>query len=42
MQTELWLVHAADRRFDPIIVAILDVLRELWRSDALAEQAVTT
>lgn len=31
METELWLVHAADRRADPLIVAILDILRELWQ-----------
>jgi DNA-binding transcriptional LysR family regulator len=36
MQTELWLVHGADRRFDPLIVAILDILQELWRSVAHA------
>ena len=35
MQTELWLVHAPDRRFDPMIVAILDVLQELWHADAM-------
>jgi len=38
MQTELWLVHGADRRFDPLIVAILDVLQELWRGVAHAAQ----
>ena len=31
MQTELWLVHAPDRRFDPLVMAILDVLQEIWR-----------
>jgi len=36
MQTELWLVHGADRRFDPLIVAILDILQELWRGVAHA------
>jgi DNA-binding transcriptional LysR family regulator len=40
MQTELWLVHAQDRRFDPLIVAILDVLRELWRADAMEPAVV--
>jgi len=29
-QTELWLVHAPDRRFDPLVVAILEVLQEIW------------
>jgi len=30
MQTELWLVHSHDRRFDPLILAILEVLQGLW------------
>ena len=28
--TKLWLVHPADRRDDPLIVALLDVLRDVW------------
>ena len=40
MQTELWLVHAPDRRFDPMIVAILDVLQELWSGEALEAYTV--
>jgi DNA-binding transcriptional LysR family regulator len=40
MQTELWLVHAADRRSDPLIVAILDILQELWHGEALEPDAL--
>ncbi len=29
--TKLWLVHAADRETDPLVLALVDVLRELWR-----------
>jgi DNA-binding transcriptional LysR family regulator len=36
MQTELWLVHNPDRRFDPLIVAILEVLQRIWHVDATA------
>jgi len=28
--TKLWLVHSADRRDDPLIVALLYVLRDVW------------
>jgi DNA-binding transcriptional LysR family regulator len=28
--TKLWLVYAADRETDPLIVALVDVLREVW------------
>ena len=28
--TKLWLVHAADRRTDPLITALLDVQRDVW------------
>jgi len=38
METELWLVHRANRRFDPLIVAILDVLQELWHGVAHAPE----
>ena len=41
MRTELWLVHAADRRADPLIVAILDILREIWHPVAVEPDAVT-
>lgn len=40
METELWLVHGPDRRSDPLIVAILDVLRELWQGTERASDAV--
>jgi len=30
IETRLWLVHDAARRADPLIVAILDILGELW------------
>jgi len=33
--TQLWLVHAADRTADPLIVALRDVQRDVW-SDARA------
>jgi len=28
--TKLWLVHLADRKSDPLIVALRDVLRDVW------------
>ena len=39
--TKLWLVHPADRRDDPLIVALLDVLREVWglTPDGVADKA---
>lgn len=40
METELWLVHGPDRRFDPLIVAILDILQELWQGALRAPDAV--
>jgi DNA-binding transcriptional LysR family regulator len=40
METELWLVHAPDRRADPLIVAILDILQELWAGAVRAPDAV--
>jgi DNA-binding transcriptional LysR family regulator len=33
IMTKLWLVHAADRRKDPLIVALREVQRDVW-SDA--------
>lgn len=30
--TTLWIVHAMDRRSDPLIAALLEVLRDLWPS----------
>jgi DNA-binding transcriptional LysR family regulator len=41
MPTELWLVHAVERRDDPLILAILEILREIW-SPAAAEAEVVT
>jgi len=29
--TKLWLVHLADRAADPLLSALVDVLREVWR-----------
>lgn len=39
--TKLWLVHPADRRDDPLLVALLDVLRDVWglAPDGLADRA---
>ena len=37
LETELWLVHGADRRFDPLIVAILEVLQGIWHVEAVPE-----
>ncbi|MEO8304660.1 MAG: LysR family transcriptional regulator [Betaproteobacteria bacterium] len=39
--TKLWLVHSADRRDDPLIVALLDVLRDVWKfaPNATADKA---
>ena len=28
--TRLWLAYAADREDDPLLIAVLDVLREVW------------
>ena len=39
LQTELWLVHAPDRRFDPLVVAILDVLQLIWNAEAAPDRA---
>jgi len=30
MRTRLWLVHAKDRASDPLLLAILDVMAEIW------------
>lgn len=38
LQTELWLVHAPDRRFDPLVVAILDVLQHIWHVEAAPDR----
>jgi hypothetical protein len=40
METRLWLVHGPDRCADPLIVAILDVLAELWQGTDRAPIAV--
>jgi DNA-binding transcriptional LysR family regulator len=32
--TKLWLVHAADRRTDPLIVALRDVQRDVWSDES--------
>ena len=42
--TKLWLVHAADRRDDPLIVALLDVLRDVWAParEGAAHDVLTT
>ena len=32
--TKLWLVHATDRETDPLILALVDVLREIWRVES--------
>lgn len=42
LETELWLVHAADRRFDPLIVAILEVLQRIWHVQSTPEAAVVS
>jgi DNA-binding transcriptional LysR family regulator len=31
MRTRLWLVHAKDRGTDPLLLAILDVIGEIWK-----------
>ena len=31
--TKLWLVYAADRETDPLVVALVDVLREVWHAE---------
>jgi DNA-binding transcriptional LysR family regulator len=31
--TKLWLVHSAERRSDPLIAALLDVLSDVWAID---------
>jgi DNA-binding transcriptional LysR family regulator len=40
METELWLVHARDRRSDPLVTAILDILEEIWHGTTRAPDAV--
>ena len=32
--TKLWLVHAADRETDPLLMALVAVLREIWHVEA--------
>ena len=39
--TQLWLVHAADRDTDPLLVALREVLLEVW-ADALEPEAQTS
>jgi DNA-binding transcriptional LysR family regulator len=36
IRTGLWLVHAANRRTDPLLVALLDVLHEVWTDELQA------
>jgi DNA-binding transcriptional LysR family regulator len=36
--TRLWLAYAADRALDPLLIAVLDVLREVW-ADTLEPEA---
>jgi hypothetical protein len=31
MRTRLWLVHAKERGTDPLLLAILDVIGEIWK-----------
>ena len=31
--TKLWLVHAMERASDPLVVALVDVLREVWLAE---------
>jgi hypothetical protein len=33
--TKLWLVYAADRETDPLVVALVDVLREVWHAEGV-------
>jgi DNA-binding transcriptional LysR family regulator len=33
MTTKLWLVHSADRAGDPLLAALLDVLRDVWADE---------
>ncbi len=35
MQTELWLVHDPDRRSDPLLLALLAILADVWHPAAL-------
>jgi DNA-binding transcriptional LysR family regulator len=37
--TKLWLVHAADRRTDPLIVALRDVQSDVWSGELAHESA---
>jgi DNA-binding transcriptional LysR family regulator len=32
--TQLWLVHAADRETDPLVMALVAVLREIWHVES--------
>ena len=41
MRTRLWLVHAKERSADPLLLAILDVSRELWHPVAVPLDADT-
>lgn len=42
--TTLWFIYAADREHDPVITALLDVLRETWpsRAETVRRRALTT
>jgi DNA-binding transcriptional LysR family regulator len=37
VETELWLVTSVERRYDPLLVAILDIAREISRPTTVAE-----
>lgn len=36
VRTDLWLIYAANRRTDPLLIALLDVLREVWTDELQA------
>jgi len=41
MRTRLWLVHAKDRAADPLLLAILDVIAEIWERTPAPRDADT-
>jgi DNA-binding transcriptional LysR family regulator len=42
VSTDLWLVHAVDRNEDPLIEALLSVVRDVWADSPQLEEQLST